>query len=364
MRHTTNIDQHYALNPDGKRVYIREARHNVRFTCVNCGSEMIAKQGKIREWHFAHKTLSKNCSHESYLHSLAKIRIHDWFYNADQFLLGLNTEYRCSQMADCIWFDGENPSYCKQNKLHIIDLKKYYNSCDIERTYKNFRADLFVYNNQSDKSPVFIEICVNHPCSEEKINSGIRIIEVVIKSEEDIDRIISSTICEGDDLIKLYNFNPKSQVIDSCYKELTKFVLDKNNRGFFIPLGDVNCKTYTDRDTKSIFELTCDAGSLMEYSIYQMGMATAYKYKYPVRNCFLCKYHRRNEDKYMYDEGDVTLPIICCLYKKLGTNKYCRSTKAIECRAFAVDKELCDTIEKKMRTCYIEIWERKKELPI
>ena len=66
----------------------------------------------------------------------------------------------------------------------------------------------------------------------------------------------------------------------------------------------------------------------------------------------------------MYDEGDVTLPIICCLYKKLGTNKYCRSTKAIECRAFAVDKELCDTIEKKMRTCYIEIWERKKELPI
>lgn len=94
-------------------------------------------------------------------------------------------------------------------------------------------------------------------------------------------------------------------------------------------------------------------------------MATAYKYKYPVRNCFLCKYHRRNEDKYMYDEGDATLPIICCLYKKLGTNKYCKSIKAIECRAFTVDKELCDAIEKKMRMCYYaDIWEREKELSI
>lgn len=359
MKHTTNIDQHYALNPDGKLVYIREARHNVRFTCVNCGCEMIAKQGKIREWHFAHKTLSKNCSHESYLHSLAKIRIHDWFYNADQLLLGLNTEYRCSQMDDCIWFDRENPSYCKQIKLHVIDLKKYYNSCDIERTYKGFRADLFVHNNQSDISPVFIEICVNHPCSEDKIISGIRIIEVVIESEEDIDFIISSTIREGDDRIRLYNFNPKPQITDSCYKELTKFILHENNRGFFIPFGNVTCKTYTERNPKSLFELTSDAGSIMEYSIYQMGMATAYKYKYPVRSCFLCKYHRKNEDKFMYDEGDATLPIICCLYKKLGTNKYCKSTKALECAAYRVDKELCNAIEKQIRLNHFDISEKK-----
>lgn len=244
-------------------------------------------------------------------------------------------------------------------------MKKYYDSCDIERTYEGFRADLFVYHSQFNYSPLFIEICVNHPCSEEKINSGIRIIEVVIKSEEDIDFIISSTICEGDDRIRLYNFNPKSQIIDSCYKELTKFILCENSKGFFIPLGDINCRTYTERNTKSIFELTSDMGCFMEYSIYQVGMAIAYRYKYPVRSCFLCKYHRRNEDKYMYDEGDATLPIICCLYKKLGTNKYCKSTKAIECRAFTVDKKLCDAIEKKMRMCYyVDIWEREKELSI
>lgn len=102
----------------------------------------------------------------------------------------------------------------------------------------------------------------------------------------------------------------------------------------------------------------------MEYSIYQVGMATAYGYKYPVRSCFLCKFHRRNEDKYMYDDGDAALPIFCCLYKKLGTTKYCKSTKAIECRAFTVDKELCDTIDKELRTTYADIWEREKELSI
>lgn len=364
MKHIANTNQHYALNPKGELIWIKEAQRNDKFTCVCCGGEMIVKQGKVREWHFAHKTLSENCCHESYLHSLAKIKIHDWFYQADKFLLSLKTEFRCSHIDKCIWFDMENPSYCKQKKPQVIDLKKYYNSCDVERTYKGFRADLFVYNNQSDKSPVFIEICVSHSCSKEKIISGIRIIEVVISSEEDIERIISSTICERDDHIRLYNFNPKSQVVNSCYKELTKFVLDKNNRGFFIPLGDVNCKTYTDRNTKSIFELTCEISSFMEYSIYQIGMATAYKYKYPVRNCFLCKYHRKNEDRYMYDEGDKTLPIFCCLYKKLGTNKYCKSTKAIECNAFTVNRQLCDDIEKKLRMYIAEIWERKKELSI
>ncbi|WP_162508158.1 competence protein CoiA family protein [Alistipes onderdonkii] len=364
MKHIANTDQHYALNPEGELVWIKDARRNDKFTCVSCGGEMIVKQGKVREWHFAHKTLSENCSHESYLHSLAKIKIHDWFYRADQFMLGLNTEFKCSHIDSCIWFDIGNPSYCIQEKLHIIDLKKYYNSCDIERTYNSFRADLFVYNNQFSKSPIFIEICVNHPCSEEKINSGIRIIEIVIKSEEEIESIISSTISERDDCIRLYNFNPKSQVIDSCYKELTKFVLLKDNRGFFIPVGDVNCRTYTERNTKSIFELTCDSGSLMEYSIYQIGMVSAYKYKYPVRSCFLCKFHRRNEDKYMYDDGDAALPIFCCLYKKLETNKYCKSTKAIECKAFTIDKELCNAVERKMRTCYADIWEREKELPL
>lgn len=364
MKHTANTDQHYALNPDKKLVYIKNAPRNVNFTCVNCGGEMIVKQGKVRAWHFAHKTLSENCSHESYLHSLAKIKIHDWFYNTDNFIISLNTEYICSQMDKCIWFNKENPSYCKSHNGCEFDLKKYYDYCDVERTYEGFRADLFVYDNQSKYSPVFIEICVNHPCSEEKINSEIRIVELVIKSEEDIESIINNTLYDSDDRIRLYNFKPKPKIIDSCYKELTKFILDNNNKGFFIPLGDINCRTYTERNSKSTFELTCDTDSLMEYSIYQMGMATAYRYKYPVRNCFLCKYHRRNEDKYMYDDGDATLPIFCCLYKKLETNKYCKSTKAIECRAFTADKELCDAIEKKMRRAYTDIWERKKELPI
>lgn len=66
----------------------------------------------------------------------------------------------------------------------------------------------------------------------------------------------------------------------------------------------------------------------------------------------------------MYDDGDAALPIFCCLYKKLGTNKYCKYTKAIECRAFTVDKELWDAIDKQLRTTYADIWEREKELSI
>ncbi|WP_297449186.1 competence protein CoiA family protein [uncultured Alistipes sp.] len=355
MKPTANTVQHYALDPDGKLIWIKNAQRNVQFTCVNCGGKMIVKQGKIKEWHFAHKTLSENCNHESYLHSLAKKKIYDWFYQADKFTLSLKTLHRCSQIDECRWFNTQEPSYCLTTKLHAIDLKTFYNSCDIERTYKNFRADLFLYHNQSNRPPIFIEVCVTHPCSKEKINSGIRIIELIIKSENTINSLINTVLSENDENVKLYNFNPKPQIVGSCYKELNKFILYKRNKH---SCDLIDCKTYNERNPESIFELTIDTnGRILKHSIHEIGFATAYKYKYSVRSCFLCKYHKNNTDT-MYDYGGPRLPIFCCLYKKRKTNKYCKSTAALECSAFNVDKELCNIIKEWIYYNNVEIWKR------
>lgn len=76
MNNSSNKDQHYALDSSGNIRHIKDANpSNDEFFCLFCHRQMIAKQGKIRQWHFAHKALSPNCSYESYLHSLAKLLI-------------------------------------------------------------------------------------------------------------------------------------------------------------------------------------------------------------------------------------------------------------------------------------------------
>ena len=354
MPHPTNTDQHYALNSDGIITHICHAEHKGHFKCPYCNGEMIAKQGKIRKWHFAHKVLSENCTYETYLHALAKIKIRNWFYQSDKILINLDTLHQCSEIHNCQWANPDLLYDCEKHAFQTFDLKNYFNSCTIEQTYKNFRADLFLYNNQIKRDPIFIEICVKHPCEQEKINSGLRIIELIIESEDDIEQIINSPI-EENDHIRLYNFKTQIEFTDSLNKPLSKFILYKSAKGF---CSNTDCKTYTSHNPASIFEITTDCqNGFFEYSTYELGLAWAQKYKYPVRSCFLCKYHRRNLDAF-----DNDFPIFCCLYKKLGTNKYCKSTQAWNCEAFRVDKQICNDIINYFHGTAISIWENEPNI--
>lgn len=60
--HQTNIRQTFALNNEGIITSIRDVERglNCNCTCPSCASFLIAKQGKKRKWHFAHKG-NNNC---------------------------------------------------------------------------------------------------------------------------------------------------------------------------------------------------------------------------------------------------------------------------------------------------------------
>ena len=85
---------------------------------------------------------------------------------------------------------------------------------------KSFVPDLLWHYKKNESEPLFIEIFVTHPCSKEKTDSGVRIIEFRITSEKDINRIIGSTIQESD-MVRLYNFKPlKDEVGDKPLEEV------------------------------------------------------------------------------------------------------------------------------------------------
>lgn len=71
-----------ALDEAGKPVRPLEAERGRRYTCIECGTELILRLGNIRVHHFAHKTKTINCSGESRQHKeakhLIKLVIEDW----------------------------------------------------------------------------------------------------------------------------------------------------------------------------------------------------------------------------------------------------------------------------------------------
>ena len=64
----------YAYNSSSELVNVSTAQRNEKYFCPICGELMTPHMGEIRRWHFVHKN-AENCSYESYLHKLAKIKI-------------------------------------------------------------------------------------------------------------------------------------------------------------------------------------------------------------------------------------------------------------------------------------------------
>lgn len=180
------IQFRFGLSLDGHPVNIKDAAKGKSYTCVNCGKPLIAKQGKVREWHFAHKTNTSNCSFETYLHKLAKYFIREMF-NEKQSLVA--TFGKATQT--CKWMDV--CPFRKDNSCHIIkdesiDLLQY-TACVEEASINGFIADLLFTSETLD--PLLIEIYVTHPCTEEKIKSGLKIIEIHIESETDVENLLN-----------------------------------------------------------------------------------------------------------------------------------------------------------------------------
>ena len=117
-------DYSYAFNSEKKLTSINSATKGNQYYCPCCGEVMIPKQGQKNRWHFAHKANLENCSYETYLHKLAKIRIQECFNQNSSFNITFKQECMCDanvcsikRFPRCSWFEQKT-----------FDIKKYYNS--------------------------------------------------------------------------------------------------------------------------------------------------------------------------------------------------------------------------------------------
>lgn len=203
-------DHHFAML-EGHMVNIADVNEENRksqFECPSCHSAMVPVLGSKRQHHFRH--LGSKCKYEDYLHSMAEIIIRDWMNMTDDIPVIIESQEFCNDIKKCPIREQYYDPECSYVHKKQINLKDFTDSWETEQSYtKNgnlFRADILC-NSKTVDDVIFIEIYVTHPCTQEKLNSGIKIIEVKIDSEEDIFNFISEPICECEK-VKFYNFEP------------------------------------------------------------------------------------------------------------------------------------------------------------
>lgn len=355
------VKYHYALDEHNRLVSIKQAfierDESHTYHCLGCGAGMIPRLGEVRNWHFAHRGDEAHCGTETYLHQLAKRLIREKFEKDSSFWVGYYRDVKCSDLGTCPFAKKEE---CHTSKLETFDLKEFYDTCQEEQPVGNYIADLLLSNSSKlDRDPVLLEIQVSHKSTPQKRDSGLRIIEIRIKTEEDINTLLSAPIVENPEAqfgpvrdvetigyAKFHGFKKKSSVHEPLeLRSIPRFYLFRSGKAFVTNMDELqSCRKVTMKDNyKAIFEASIDCFYLGSPSPYDYGYVAARQYGIEVKTCQFCKYHRCG-----FDVGFGLNPIFCCLHKKYGTPETPEPQYAKNCEYYREDKVLLEEIRNSM----------------
>lgn len=355
------VKYHYALDEQDHLVSIKQAylERNEAHTyhCIGCSAGMIARLGEVRKWHFAHRGDEAHCGTETYLHQLAKKQIREKFEKDSTFLVGFYRDVKCSDLGTCPFAKEKE---CHVRKLKVFDLKEFYDTCQEEQPIGDYIADLLLTNStKPDREPILIEVQVSHKSTPQKRNSGLRIIEIRLRTEEDIDTLLSAPIVEKPDaqfgqvcdietigFAKFHGFKKKSSVPEPLeLRSIQRFYLFRSGKAFVTNMDEFkSCRKVRSKDNgKAIFEASIDSFYLSDPTPYEFGYMAARQSGIEVKTCQFCKYHHSG-----YDVGFGLNPIFCCLHKKYGTPENPEPQFAKDCGYYREDKALLDKINEAM----------------
>lgn len=360
------VKYHMALDENNRPITIKQAylerNESHKYYCIGCGASMIARLGIVRDWHFAHRRNEEQCGTETYLHQLAKRLIKEKFEKEPSFQVGYYRDVLCSDMSTCPFAKKE---MCHKPKLEIFDLKEYYDTCKEEQPIGEFVADLLLTNSQKpERQPILIEIQVSHKSTPKKQRSGLHVIEVRVRTEEDVNNLLSAPIVENPEAqfgqvrdvetigyAKFHGFKKKAPTSEPLeMRSIYRFYLYNNGKAFVTNMDEIkSCRKVRTKDKENaIFEASIDSSYLDSPSPYEYGYVAARQNGFDVKTCQFCKYHKNG-----YEMGYGTSPIFCCLYKKYGTPMYPDAAYAINCDYYREDKALIEEILKSMPTIVI-----------
>lgn len=301
MAEYRSIKWGYALNKDNVLTSILDASKTdeKEFHCLNCGDAMVKRCGEHNEFHFAHKKCK--CSYETYLHNLAKTRIKQWLEKSTTIDVYFEQRAYCLKLKDSGICDIQKDAKvcCFKEKTTHYNVRKSLDMCELEKqkTIKDiiFTPDILWYSSKNENDFIFIEIFVKHECSDQKKESGARIIEFKIENEADINYIVSHNFIKNGSDVRYYGFKPHDTYDDispdakAC---IDKFIVYESGKTFSTTC---TCLNYMKHNPKSIFELSIVQDVDSSYKAKNWGIAEALRRRLSVGNCQMCKFYHSND---------------------------------------------------------------------
>ena len=314
-----DVKYRYALDHNNQIIEISSnlVIRGIDYVCLSCGKTLRPVKGKIRKNHFRHKA-QVICSFESYLHNLAK-------------LMFFQTYSDCLSEGRPFFFEYKAPHVCEACKsgpctigymLQEIDLTRHFQGIFLETADESFVPDILL---KGKDTKIYIEIVVTHFTTENKEQSGTRIIEVVVSDESDIDLISSCRISQQDPRVLTHNFQPSpipQNDPEQCQKRLHCFVL--------YPLGNCDVSqispyVFNQLSAKGIIaeEIDLDYRSEIDDKAFVEKIEKMFRQGKHIVNCWLCAFHCLHPR-----DGESS-----CKQNKLKIGRI-KSNTAISCREY------------------------------
>lgn len=180
----------------------RDTRHILGpYKCLSCGDRVIPSLGERVTHHFRHKQ-ERACSGETYLHEAGKLA----FLEAFQAAVAHGRPYPVQRLREeaCRRHEAQSGKVCQfEPHLETFDLTRWVSRATKETDIDDFGGDVLLQNADGSVK-LLVEIAVKHRCSETKIASGLKILEIPIASEDDIDRLRQGLTLDG---VRGWGFN-------------------------------------------------------------------------------------------------------------------------------------------------------------
>lgn len=214
---SSSIQYAYALDSQGALTHISDAQRSDAYTCPGCKSSLTPVLGEINATHFRHS--KECCALETYLHKCAK---EAFFYRYQQALsrempISLELERQVSCNGSRLALTGDETRRCLKSVPARYNLTQFFDQAELEKHDKvtGLRPDVMLCDAAGERR-CYVEICVTHPCSQEKIEAGIPILEFKVQSAADIQMLLTGSYSIKEKSLRVFNWLPPSQTVDTC----------------------------------------------------------------------------------------------------------------------------------------------------
>ena len=328
-----------------------ESRKSSTYICLGCRQEMEACLGEVRKHYFRHKN-KENCNWESYLHKLSKYILKARFEQQEHFLVHFNAVNTCEKIDNCPFHR------CKKEFVAELDLKKYYDTCEIEGSFRGYRADVLLTHSEYPKRALFLEVAVTKKCDEKKINSGIRIIEIVTTNE----RSALLELDENNEQIFFHNFKFNREVVPLISAERFSF-LGCEEKNIIRQIETIDCKSFDEHLSNALLDIVIRKPH-NKIGLEWLGLAHVMVNGTNVRNCSFC--YKRNKciiilPKYVFDKSTGKKRIEYCQFSPNQLSNKEQWVVAEDCAKYSPNIRGCNDLIKKYGISNYIFWEKKKQ---